>query len=379
MAEKRDYYEILGIKKGATDDEIKKAYRKMAMKHHPDRVGGTSTDSAQAKEAEERFKEANEAYQILSDAQKRKQYDQFGHSGPFGAGNGPSGAGGYQQYGGFNGGGFNVNMEDLGGFGDIFESFFGGGGGGRSSRTRKGADIQAELRIDFKEAVFGALKDFTLLKQNQCDKCKGSGAEPGSGEKTCPTCNGKGQVQTEQHTIFGTFAQATVCPECHGKGKVPEKKCTKCHGEGRVREQVTIKVKIPAGVDNGQTIRVSGKGEAGEYGIPAGDLYLIVRVTPDKRFVRNGYNIESEVEISFPEAALGTTVNVETIDGKVTLKVPAGTQSGKVFKLSERGVPHLNGRQRGDHLVTVNVLTPTKLSSKQKKLLEEFAADKGWF
>lgn len=380
MAEKRDYYDILGIKKGATDDEIKKAYRKQAMKHHPDRVGGTSTDSAQAKEAEERFKEANEAYQILSDAKKRKQYDQFGHSGPFGAGNGPSGAGGYQQYGGFNGGGFNVNMEDLGGFGDIFESFFGGGGASRGSRrAARGSDIQAELRIDFKEAVFGVEKDFTLLKQNQCDRCNGSGAEPGSGEKTCPTCNGNGQVQTEQHTIFGTFAQAAICPECHGKGKVPEKKCTKCHGEGRVREQVTIKVKIPAGVDNGQTIRVSGKGEAGEYGIPAGDLYLIVRVTPDKRFVRNGYNIESEVEISFPEAALGTTVDVETIDGKVTLKIPAGTQSGKVFKLSERGVAHLNGRQRGDHLVTVNVLTPTKLSGKQKKLLEEFAADKGWF
>ncbi len=371
MAEKRDYYEILGVSKTATDDEIKKAYRKAAMKHHPDRGGG--------KEAEEKFKEANEAYQILSDAQKRKQYDQFGHSGPFGAGNGPSGAGaGYQQYGGFNGGGFNVNMDDLGGFGDIFETFF-GGGGGRSSRTRKGADIQAEMRISFTEAVFGVEKDFTLLKMNGCDTCHGDGAEPGSGTKTCPTCNGKGQVQTEQHTIFGTFAQAAVCPECHGKGKVPEKKCSKCHGEGRLKEQVTIKVKIPAGVDNGQTIRVSGKGEAGEYGVPAGDLYLIVRVAPDKRFERNGYNIESEAEISFPEAALGTTVEVETIDGKVTLKVPAGTQSGKVFKLTERGVPHINGRQRGDHLVTVIVKTPTKLSSKQKKLLEEFASEKGWF
>jgi molecular chaperone DnaJ len=367
MAEKQDYYETLGVSKTATDDEIKKAYRKTAMKHHPDR-GGT-------KEDEEKFKKANEAYQVLSDAQKRKQYDQFGHSGPYGAGNGPSGAGGYQQYGG----GFNVNMDDLGGFGDIFESFFGGGGGGRSSRSRKGADIQAEMRITFEEAVFGVEKDFSLLKMNSCDRCKGSGAEPKTNEKTCPTCNGRGQIQTEQHTIFGTFAQAAVCPECHGKGKVPEKKCTKCHGEGRLKEQVTIKVKIPAGVDNGQTIRVSGKGEAGEYGTPAGDLYLIVRVTTDKRFVRNGYNIESEADISFPAAALGTTVAVETIDGKVTLKVPAGTQSGKVFKLSERGVPHLNGRQRGDHLVTVNVLTPTKLSSKQKKLLQEFADEKGWF
>ncbi len=369
MAEKRDYYDILGVSKTATDDEIKKAYRKLAMKHHPDRGGG--------KEAEEKFKEANEAYQVLSDAAKRKQYDQFGHN-PFGNG-ASAGAGGYQQYGGFNGGGFNINMDDLGGFGDIFETFFGGGGGGRGSRTRKGADIQAEIRISFEEAVFGAEKDFSLLKMNSCDHCKGSGAEPGSGEKTCPTCYGKGQVQTEQHTIFGTFASASVCPECHGKGKVPEKKCTKCHGEGRVKEQVTIKVKIPAGVDNGQTIRVSGKGEAGEYGVPAGDLYLIVRVASDKRFVRNGFNIESETEISFPQAALGTTVEVETLEGKLTLKIPAGTQSGKVFKLSDRGVPHLNGRQRGDHLVTVIVKTPTKLSGKQKKLLEEFDNEKGWF
>jgi len=186
-------------------------------------------------------------------------------------------------------------------------------------------------------------------------------------------------VQTEQHTIFGTFASAQVCPECHGEGKVPEKKCTKCHGEGRLKEQVEIKVKIPAGINDGQTIKIAGKGEAGEHGVPAGDLYLHIRVATDKRFVRNGYNIESEVNISFPEAALGTTVEVETIDGKVKLKVPAGTQSGKVFKLTDRGVPQLHGRQRGDHLVTVFVKTPTKLSSKQKKLLEEFSKEKGWF
>lgn len=370
MANKRDYYEILGVGKTASDDEIKKAYRKKAMKYHPDKGG--------SKEDEERFKEANESYQILSDAQKRKQYDQFGHNGPYGAGNGPSGNGGNGQYGGFNTGGFNVNMDDLGGFGDIFDTFF-GGGGGRSSRSRRGADIQAEMRITFEEAVFGVEKDFSLLKMNGCDKCKGNGAEPGSGEKKCPTCQGRGQVQTEQHTIFGTFAQAAVCPECHGKGKVPEKKCTKCHGEGRLKEQVTIKVRIPAGIDHGQTIKVSGKGEAGEYGTPAGDLYLIVRVAADNRFLRDGYNIHSETEISFPEAALGTTVEVGTIDGKVKLKVPAGTQSGKVFKLSDRGVPHLNGKNRGDHLVSVIVKTPTKLSHKQKQLLEEFSKEKIWF
>ena len=374
MADKRDYYDILGVSKSATDDEIKKAYRKQAMKHHPDRGGG--------KESEENFKQANEAYQILSDSQKRQQYDQFGHNGPFGAGNGPGanpyGAGG-QQYGGFNSQGFNINMDDLGGFGDIFESFFGGGGGGGRSRTRRGADIQAEIRINFEEAVFGVEKDFSLLKMNGCDRCKGNGAEPGSGQVTCGTCHGKGQVQTEQRTIFGTFAQAAVCPECHGKGKVPEKKCTKCRGEGRLKEQVVLKVKIPAGIDNGQTIKVTGKGEAGEAGVPAGDLYLLIRVSTDKRFVRNGFNIEGETEITFPAAALGTTVDVETIDGKVTLKIPAGTQSGKVFRLSERGIPHLSGRHRGDHLVTILVRTPTKLSGKQKKLLEEFANDKGWF
>lgn len=369
---KSDYYDILGVAKGASDADIKKAYRKAAMKYHPDKGG--------SKEDEEKFKEANEAYSVLSDAQKRKQYDQFGHANPNGAGNGAAG-GGYQQYGGFGGfdpSGFNINMDDLGGFGDIFETFFGGGGGRGRSRVRKGADVEADLRISFTEAVFGVERDFALLKMNGCDRCKGNGAEPGSSMKTCPTCHGKGQVQTEQHTIFGTFASAQVCPECHGEGKVPEKKCTKCHGEGRLKEQVEIKVKIPAGINDGQTIKISGKGEAGEHGVPAGDLYLHIRVAADKRFVRNGYNIESSTEITFPEAALGTTVDVETIDGNVKLKVPVGTQSGKVFKLTDRGVPQLHGRSRGDHLVTVIVKTPTKLSSKQKKLLEEFSKDKGW-
>jgi molecular chaperone DnaJ len=368
---KRDYYEVLGVSKTATPDEIKKSYRKMAMKYHPDKGGG--------KEDEEKFKEANEAYSVLSDPEKRKNYDQFGHANPNGTGNG---AGGYQQYGGFGQGfsgfeGFG-DMGDLGGFGDIFETFFGGGGGGGRSRARKGADIEAEIRISFDDAVFGTEKDFNLLKMNTCDRCKGNGAEPGSGQKTCPTCHGRGQVQTEQHTIFGTFASTQVCPECHGAGKVPEKKCTKCKGEGRLREQVTVKVRIPAGVDNGQTIRVTGKGEAGEIGEQPGDLYLHVSVQPDKRFVRNKYDIENEVEITFPEAALGTTVDVTTLDGSVKLKVPAGTQSGKVFRLSSKGVPRLDGRSRGDQLVTIIVKTPTKLTSKQKKLLEDF--DKGgWF
>jgi molecular chaperone DnaJ len=367
---KRDYYDILGVARGATDADIKKAYRKMAMKYHPDKGG--------SKEDEEKFKEANEAYSVLSDAQKRKSYDQFGHANPGGAGNAggnPYGGG----YGGFDASGFNINMDDLGGFGDIFETFFGGGGGRGRSRVRKGADVEADMRISFEEAVFGVERDFALLKMNNCDRCHGNGAEPGSAMKTCPTCHGQGQVQTEQRTIFGTFASAQVCPECHGERQVPEKKCTKCHGEGRLKEQVEIKVKIPAGINEGQTIKISGSGEAGEHGVPAGDLYLHIKVAGDKRFVRNGYNIENEVEISFPQAALGTTVEVETIDGILKLKVSAGTQSGKVFKLIDHGVPQLHGRQRGDHLVTVIVKTPTKLSAKQKKLLEEFDGGKGWF
>jgi len=227
--------------------------------------------------------------------------------------------------------------------------------------------------------VFGAEKNFKLLKMNQCDRCKGEGSEPGSSTKTCPTCHGNGQVSTQARTVFGTFAQTAVCPECQGAGKIPEKKCSKCDGKGRIKEQVNIKVKIPAGIDNGQTIRLEGKGEAAPRGGSSGDLYLHVRVSPDKRFQRNGFDIHSETEITFPQAALGVTVEIETIDGKVKLKVPAGTQSGKIFKLSDKGVPKINSRSRGDQLVTVLVKTPTSLSRKQKKLLEEFDEGKGWF
>ncbi len=370
MSDKRDYYEILGVSKNATTDELKKAYRKLALQYHPDKGGG--------KENEAKFKEINEAYSVLSDPQKRKAYDQFGHSGPFAAGNGGFNQQ-YQQYGGMGGQNINFDFSDLGGFGDIFETFFGGGGRTATKRKARGADIAAEIRVNFAEAVFGADKDFKILKMNECDRCHGDGAEPGAGTKTCPTCGGKGQVSTQARTIFGTFAQTATCPECHGKGKVPEKKCSKCSGAGRVKEQITLKVKIPAGIDDGQTIKLNGKGEAAEHGGQAGDLYLRINVNPDKRFQRDGYNITSQSEVSFPEAALGTTIDVETIEGKVKLKVPAGTQSGKVFKLSNKGVPGLSGKSRGDHLVTVLVKTPTNLSRKQKKLLEEFKNDKGWF
>ncbi len=369
MAEKRDYYEALGVSKNATTDELKKAYRKLALKYHPDKGG--------SKEDETKFKEINEAYSVLSDPEKRKAYDQFGHSNPYGAGNG-GGNQQYQQYGGFDSQNINFDFSDLGGFGDIFETFFGGGKTGGRGKKR-GSDIEAEIRIDFIEAVFGVEKDFKLLKMNRCDRCQGEGSEPGSSIKTCPTCHGNGQVSTQARTVFGTFAQTAVCPECQGLGKIPDKKCSKCGGKGRIKEQVSVKVKIPAGIDNGQSIRLDGKGEAAERGGTAGDLYLHVSVNTDKRFERHGFNIHSETEVTFPQAALGTTVAVETIDGAVKLKIPAGTQTGKLFKLSERGVTKINSRSRGDHLVTVIVKTPTNLSRKQKKLLEEFDESKGWF
>lgn len=367
---KEDYYKTLGIDKNASVEEIKKAYRKLAVKYHPDKGGG--------KEAEAKFKEINEAYQILSDPQKRKAYDQFGHNGPRMSG-GPGGGGfNYQDFSqGFSGGGFNINMDDLGGIGDIFSEMF--GGGGRQRQPRKGADLEASIAIDFMEAANGTEKEIVLDKYSECENCKGSGAEPGSGIKTCSSCDGSGQIRKDRQTMLGIIAQTAVCEKCKGTGKIPEKNCSICRGKGRLKDRRPIKVKIPAGIDSGQVIRLSGKGEAGPAGIPAGDLYLTIMIRSDKRFNREGANVLSEAEISFPQAALGTTIDVETIEGKIKLKIPAGTQSGKVFRLSGRGIPVLNSGRRGDHLVTVNVKTPTNLSRKQKKILEDFENEKGWF
>jgi len=364
----KDYYEILGVSKNATQEELKKAYRKLALKYHPDKGG--------SKEDEAKFKEINQAYSVLSVPEKRKQYDQFGEAGPKMGGANVNWEDMMRGFGG-NTGGYNVNFEDLGGFGDIFGDIF--GGGSRTRRPQKGADLETSMTIDFDEAVKGVTREIVIDKYNECSHCSGSGAEPGSKIETCKTCGGSGQIKRARQTMFGTIAQTTVCDTCGGSGKVPDKKCSRCHGEGRLKERVGVKVKVPAGINSGQTIRLAGKGEAGKAGTPAGDLYLTILVRSDKRFARDGANIHSETEITFPQAALGTTVDVETVSGKVKLKIPSGTQSGKVFRLSEKGMPHLNREGHGDHFVTVNVKTPTRLSRKQRKLLEDFDSASGLF
>jgi molecular chaperone DnaJ len=363
MPTKRDYYEILGVSKSATADEVKRAYRKLAMEHHPDRHGGDDS----------KFKEIGEAYETLKDEQKRAAYDQFGHAGaqgnPFGGG-GPQGnpfGGGAQGFEGFD-------------FSDILNQFMGGsnpfGGGGQRGPAR-GRDLEVTVTLSFTEAVFGVEKEVSVNLEDTCEHCHGNGAEPGSNLKTCPTCKGQGQVTRVQQTILGAIQQTSLCPTCEGRGKIPEKACTVCGGSGVQRRLKQVTVKIPAGVDNGTTIRLSGQGAAPRGGGPKGDLYVQLRVRSDRRFDRQGNHILSEVTIPMVDAALGTEVEVETVDGNVTLKIPAGTQSGKTFKLSGRGVPVLQGRNRGDHLVTIVVETPTKLSSKQRELLEQFAADGG--
>lgn len=365
MPTKRDFYDILGVSKSASAEEIKRAYRKLAMEHHPDRHGGDDS----------KFKEIGEAYETLKDPQKRAAYDQFGHAGaqgnPFAGGGNPfGGAGGFSGAQGFEG--FD--------FSDILNQFMGGaggpfGGGGQGRGPARGRDLETTVAIDFLEAVFGAEKEVTLTADDTCEHCHGNGAEPGSSLKTCATCNGRGQVTRVQQTILGAIQQTTVCTTCQGRGQVPEKPCTVCHGAGIQRRTRSLKVKIPAGVDQGTTIRLAGQGAAPRGGGAKGDLYVAIRVRADRRFERAGRDILSRATIPMAEAALGTDIQVETVDGAVTLKIPAGTQSGKVFKLSGRGVPALTRGSRGDHLVTVLVETPTKLSAKQRELLEQFAAD----
>ena len=341
---KRDYYEILGVERSADEREIKKAYKRLAMKFHPDR----NPDNP---EAEEKFKEAKEAYEILTDAQKRAAYDKFGHAGVDPNQAGPGGFGGGADFG------------DV--FGDIFGDIF--GGGRRSQRAARGADLRYNMELSLEEAVRGVSKEIKVPTLVECDECHGSGARSGTSAQTCPTCHGSGQVQMRQ----GFFAVTQTCPHCHGKGKIVTDPCRKCHGDGRVQKTKTLSVKIPAGVDTGDRIRLAGEGEAGEFGAPAGDLYVQVHVKEHPIFVRDGNNLFCEIPISFTTAALGGEVAVPTLDGKVMLKIPGETQTGRMFRLRGKGVRSLRSGAEGDLLCKAVVETPIKLSDEQKELLKQ--------
>ncbi len=356
-------YDILGVNKSSSDDEIKKAFRKAAHKYHPDKEGGD----------ENKFKEINEAYQILSNKEKRAQYDQFGQTFN-GASGGPGGGGGFDfsqfkqqaQNGSFE---FNFGGGG-GGFSDIFEDMY----GKKSSRTR-GRDIQVRTKITFKEMIEGITKKIELYKSTTCNGCSGTGGDKNSKETTCEKCKGSGSVQKVMRTMLGNFAQTVTCNDCEGRGKRYEKQCADCKGKGKKDEDVIESVEIPAGINNGQTILVNGRGEAGENGGPAGDLLIVVEVINDSKFIREEDNINSEVHISFSQAALGSKVDVETVDDSVTMKIPSGTQSGEIFRIRNKGVPRLQRMGRGDHMVTVVVDVPTKLSRSQKKLIEELTKE----
>ncbi|HUO61980.1 MAG TPA: molecular chaperone DnaJ [Candidatus Bathyarchaeia archaeon] len=359
---KRDYYEVLGVGKSASADEIKKAFRKQAVQHHPDKEGGDET----------KFKEINEAYEVLKDQQKRQRYDQFGHAGVGGNGGGGSGDP-FGGFGGFNGQNVHFDFGD-GGLGDIFSQFF-GGGGQRSAGPRRGRDVETSVTLSFDDAVFGVEKTLELDMDVECDHCKGTTVEPGHGLKTCPICQGSGQHMQVVNTMFGRIQQATTCATCRGRGQVPEKVCSVCNGKGTQRRKEDLKVNIPAGIDDGATIRLREHGEAIGGG-GRGDLYVHVRVKAHKKFTREADIILSEEHVGMVEAALGTEIDVETVDGSVRMKIPAGTQSGTDFKLSGHGVPHIRAESRGPHIVTVVVDTPTKLSKQQKELLQQFESGK---
>ncbi len=362
MAEqKRDYYEVLGIKKGASEDEIKSAFRKKAMEYHPDRNPGDKT-------AEEKFKEVNEAYGILSDPKQKDKYDRFGH-----AGVDPSaGFGGAGGFGGFGGAG---GFEDI--FGDIFGSMFGGAAGyGQPRRTgpQRGADLQKGLRITFEEAVFGAKKNLKITKTVICEGCKGTGASKGSGKKTCPTCGGSGEVRSTQRTPFGQFVNVQSCPTCEGTGEVVEDPCKLCNGKGKLKKQVTIAVEVPAGVDNDSVISIKGQGEPGKNGGPAGDLYVVISVEPHKLFRREGNDLWLEIPITFDQAALGADIVVPTMKEKVSYKVPEGTQPDTIFRLKGKGVKSVRSSRVGDLYIKVKLEVPTKLNARQKNLIKDMGA-----
>ncbi len=358
LAEKRDYYEVLGVDKSASQDEIKKAFRKLAKKYHPDLNPGDK-----AAEAAEKFKEANEAYEVLSNPEKKQRYDQFGHAGVDPQ---AGGGGGYS----YSGGGF----DDLG---DIFSSFFGGGFGGQSRRNpnapQKGRDLRYNIDLTFEQACFGCEIELNVSRMEKCDSCGGSGAESGTSASVCGACHGTGQVKTVQRTPFGSFQSVGTCSACGGTGKVIKNPCKSCRGTGAIRKSRKVKVRIPAGIDNEQIISVSGQADVGKNGGPNGDLLVSVRVKKHKLFTRQGYDVLCDFPITFVEAALGAEVQVPTVDGKVTYNIPEGTQSGTVFRLKGKGVPKLHGGgARGDQYVKISVEVPKNLTEKQKDILRQF-------
>ncbi len=366
---KRDYYEILGVAREASADEIKKAYRKLARKHHPD----ARPDD---KDAEARFKEINEAYETLSDPQKRAQYDQFGHAGPA-AGNPFEGFGGFGGTGGF---GDASTFGDL--FGDIFEQVFTGGRAGAGGRSRvdpnaprRGADVEMVMNITLEDAYRGGAREVEVPHTEACARCGGNGAEPGTNVETCPMCGGRGQVEQAVRTPFGQFVQLGTCPQCHGRGKTIPTPCKDCKGQGSVRKRHKIEVKIPPGIDTGTRLRIAGEGDAGANGGPGGDLYLLIQVQPHSRFQREGSDLHMHVDVAFPQAALGAEIKIPTFDGEETLEIPAGTQPGSVLRIRSRGMPRLRGSGKGNLHIHIRVQVPKGLSDREKALMEALAQE----
>ena len=364
MADKRDYYEVLGLQKGASDDEIKKAYRKLSKKYHP--------DINKEPDAEAKFKEISEAYEILSDPQKRAAYDQYGH-----AGTDPNYGGGYGGgFGGFNGGGFSGG--GFGGFEDIFESFFGGGGRtANPNAPRQGADLQYAVDLSFEEAIFGVEKNIQYNREETCHTCGGNGAKPGTQPETCHKCHGSGTINVERQTPLGRVMSRQTCDVCHGTGKEIKEPCMTCHGTGHEKKKHSVKVTVPAGVEDGHQMRLSGQGEAGSNGGPYGDLYVVFRVEESDIFDRDGSEIYYELPLNFVQAALGDEVNVPTVHGNVKLKIPAGTQTGTNFRLRGKGAPKLRGNGNGDQQVKVKLITPKNLNEEQKEALRAYAKASG--
>lgn len=373
MAGKRDYYEVLGVNKNATDDELKKAYRKLAKKYHPD------ANPDNKAEAEAKFKEVNEAYETLSDPQKRRMYDQFGPDGPQGFNGGAGGPfGGGNGYYSYTSSGFD-GFGDFGDLGDIFSSFFGGGFGGRSTNRkqngpRKGADLNLHIDITFEQAFLGVEKEIAITRNETCNICHGSGAKPGTSVTKCPTCNGTGQIRQVQNTILGQMQTTRTCTNCHGTGEVIKEPCENCKGKGTVRKQPKIKVKIPAGIDDGQTVVLRGEGEPGEKGGPKGDLYITVRLKKHSIFSRKANNVYCDVPITITQATLGAELEIPMVDGsKEKYKIPEGTQTGTKFVIRGKGFKSVSSNSVGDFVFTVNVQTPKKLSKEQRELLVQLA------